>query len=73
MLRHLADEILEADERGDRAQKKLDRLNEREDRLRQLKDELEARRKDLVRSKVVEALSHSTTTGSIFSHKREPG
>jgi hypothetical protein len=49
MLRQLADEIFEADERGDRAQTKLDRLNEREDRLRELKAELEARRKDLVR------------------------
>ena len=49
ILRHLADEISEADERGDRAQRKLDRLNEREDKLRELKAELDDRRKDLLR------------------------
>ena len=48
ILRQLADEIFEADERGDRAQKKLDRLNEREDRLRLLKAEFEIRRYALV-------------------------
>ena len=48
LLRQLADEIFEADERGDLAQAKLDRLHQRETKLHELKTELETRRKDLV-------------------------
>ena len=48
LLRHLADEISEADERGDRAQEKLDRINQREDKQREFQAELETRRQALL-------------------------